>query len=404
MTSRLLLLVTMALVPASLGLAKPPKEAPPPPAQTEPPKAETPPAEPPGGLTLTPKDRATALAKEGAEFARNAHYAEAASKFQQSVLVFPMTDVFYNLAYTHEQLGDWKGCVDNYTAYLAGFRGEHDRADPPEIAAVNRSIEKCRETAQPPISITSSPEGAQVALASRDRVVGTTPFEMKLDPGSYTIFVLKDGFTPVETKVVVQPKQPGKFHFDLRPVVNSGKVRIKANIRDAMIFIDGKNYGITPFEDTPELEVGRHQVVVKRDDYTSVNRTFEITKGQTTELDVDMFLTNPPPSWRSYLGWTSISLGALAIGGGAVAFVFAEDEFNDTDDFEQLELFQNLGYYLGGSLFAVGLGLVIWEAAIDRVNDDDLIQAGIVPAPSIMPIVGIAPTDDGFFMSGGVRF
>lgn len=407
MNVRVQVLCVLIALTSSVAFAKPPKTPPakqePPPAQPVPP-AEPPKAEEPPGLTLSPKDRATALAKEGAEFARTGQYAEAASKFQQSVLVFPMTDVYFNLAYVNEQVGDWKGCTDNYSTYLERFKKEHDGADPPEVASVKRSIEKCKETAQPPITITSSPDGAQVAISTRDRIAGTTPFEMKLDPGTYTVYVLKDGFMPVETKVVVEPKQPGKFHFELRPVVNTGKVRINVNVKDAMIFIDGKNYGITPYLETPELSVGRHQIVIKRDLYTSVNRTFEVAKGQTLEVTADLFLSNPPPSWRDYLGYTCISLGTAGIGTGVVGFFLADREFNDTDSFKNFELMQNVGYYLGGSLVAVGLGLVIWEAVIDRVNDEDLIEASLDAPPSFIPIVGIAPTDNGVFFSGGLRF
>ncbi len=372
----------------------------------DPPTTPPPGDKPPEGLTLSPKDRATALAKEGSEYARNGQYAEAASKFQQSVLVFPMTDVYYNLAYVYEQLGEWKGCVDNYGTYLERFKAEHDGADPPEVAAVKRSIEKCRETAQPPVSVSSTPDGARVALNDRDRVVGTTPFEMKLDPGTYTLFLLKDGFQPVETKIVVEPKQPGKFHFELRPIVNTGKVRINVNVRDANIFIDGKNVGISPYLETPELEVGRHQIVVKKEDYTSVNQTFEIAKGETRDLDLALFLSNPPPSWRSYLGWTGIALGAVSIAGGVVSYYFADLEFNDTEDFELLSTLQTVGYSVGGSLLGIGIGLVVWEGVMDRVNDDDLIQAdGSVPeAPRVMPLANIQPLDEGFFISGGVRF
>ncbi len=374
-------------------------------AQAQVPPAEPPPGEkPPEGLTLSPKDRATALAKEGADYARNGQYAEAASKFQQSVLVYPMTDVYYNLAYVHEQLGEWKGCVDNYTSYLERYKAEHDGADPPEVAAVKRSIEKCRETAQPPVSITSTPEGARVALDDRDRVVGTTPFEMKLDPGTYTVFLLKEGFQPVETRVVVQPKQPGKFHFELRPVVNTGKVRITVNVKDANIFIDGKNVGISPYLETPELEVGRHQIVVKRDDYTSVNQTFEIQKGETREVDVALFLANPQPSWRSYLGWTGIAIGAIAVAGGVVSFYFADQEFSDTDDFKLLSTLQTVGYSVGGSLLGIGIGLVVWEGVMDRVNDEDLIQAEWSDGPRLVPLANIQPLDGGMFISGGLRF
>ncbi len=360
-------------------------------AQDQPPPEKK--DDPPGGMTLTPKDRATGLARAAAKLAQNGNYAEAASKFQQSILVFPMTDVYYNLAYCYEQVGNWKGCVDNYETYLERYRKEHDGADPAEVGSIKRSIEKCRETAQPPITIESRPSGARVALGSPDKMIGTTPLKQKLDPGSYKVFISKDGYKPVETQIMVQPKQEGRFLFELQRVVNTGTVKVIVNVREATIYIDGKNYGLSPYKETPELPVGSHQLVIRKDRYDSVNASFVVKQGETTELFYEMVLTDPEPSWRSYLGWTSVSLGLLGVAGGVVASRFAEEEFNDTDDFEKLETIQTVGYWAGGSLVGIGTVLLIWEAVSDDVDEGDLI-----------PGVGVFPTDGGVFVNGAVRF
>ncbi len=375
------------------------------PTGTEPPDSASE-KTPPEGMMLSKKDRAIALAQKAAEYASNGQYAEAASKFQQSLLVFAVTDNYYNLAYVYEQMGQWKGCVDNYTIYLARYRREHDGADPPEVASINRSIEKCKETAQPPISITTTPEGAQVAIDSPDKILGSTPINQKIQPGTYTIFIRKDGYNPVETKIVVRPKQEGAFHFDLRQEEKKGQVRVVVNVKEATIYIDGKNYGLSPYLETPNLEVGRHQIVVKKDLYTSINATFDIVKGQTTELQYDMYLSEPPPSWRSYLGWTFVSLGALAVSGGAIAYYFADQEYNDTDSFEQLQLLQNLGYGLGGGMMGVGISLLIWESVSESVDENDLIETSKARTLPVTPSgIAVLPlSNGGVFLTGGLVF
>ncbi len=351
------------------------------------------------------KAKATELAKQGAELARTGQFTEAVSKFQESLATFPLVDVYYNLAYCYEQLGDWKGCTDSYEKYLEAYRKDHKGADPPEITSVKRSMEKCKETAQPDITVTSEPPGAQVSLGSRDKVIGTTPVTIKVDPGTYELFISKADYGPVETKIVVLPKQPGKFHFDLRKVAKVGKVRITVNVREATIYINGKNYGISPYLETPELEVGRHQIVVKKERYKSVNETFEVKLDQTTELKYQIFLVDPPPSWRSYIGWTGISVGLVCIAGGIVAYKFADNEFQGTDNFTKYKLLQDLGYGLGGGLLGLGIGLVIWEAFADRVDKTDLVTDGGDVLPPQMPFnVGVTPTRGGAFVSGEVRF
>ena len=346
-----------------------------------------------------PKTKATELAKQGAELARNGQYAEAASKFQESINVFPMVDVYYNLAYSYEQLGQWEGCVQNYTKYIEVYKAEHSSADPPEIISVRRSIDKCTETVQPPITITTEPPGAQVALGAKDKILGATPLTQKLPPGTYQIFITKQDFTTVEAQIVVRKNEAGKFHFDLAKLTNTGKVRIVVNVKEATIYIDGKNYGISPYLETPELDAGAHQIVIKKERYGSINQPFEIQKDKTTELRYEIFIIDPPPSWRSYLGWAGVSIGVVCIAGGIVAYKFADDVFNDSPEYDQRVLLQNIGYGVGGGLLGIGTALLIWEAFSDSVDKADLIDVGALPLD-----LGVTPTRDGVFFNGTVRF
>ena len=354
----------------------------------------------PPGLTPDPKARAMTLANEGAKYAGNGQYKEAAAKYEESIRIHPIVDVFYNLGYVYEQMGQWKGCTDNYNQYLTRYRKGHNGADPAEIAGIKRSLEKCKESVQPPIEVTSEPPGARVALGAKNKLIGTTPLKQKIDPGSYQLFIMLDGHKTVQTAIVVQPRQPGKFHFTLQKVVNTGKVQVVVNVRDATIYIDGKNFGLSPYRETPSLEVGKHQVVVKKDRYNTVNQTFDVQRGRTTELKFDLHLDDPPPSWKSYLGWAAVSIGAVSIAGGVVAYKFADEKFNDTDDFDQLLLFQNLGYGLGGGLMGVGTILLIWEAFSDAVDSKDIIDVALEPPLQL----GVTPTDGGAYFSGSVRF
>ena len=292
-------------------------------------------------------------------------------------------------------------CSEHYKKYLEKYRKKHSGADPAEIIGIKRSIEKCKESVQPPVEVTSDPPGARVAQGKRTNLIGTTPVKQKVDPGKYKLFVMKDGFNTVELDINVQPMRPAKFHFTLRKVVRVGKVQVTVNVKDATIYIDGKNFGLSPYRETPELDVGKHQIVVKKDRYTSINQTFEVTNGKTTKLRYELFLRDPPPSWRSYLGWASVSIGAVAIAGGVVAFKFADEKFNDTDSFDELVLLQNLGYGLGGSLMGVGTVLLIWEAFTSAVDDSDIIDMDAQAAPFHL---GVAPMGDGVYINGSVRF
>ena len=385
--------VIVGLLSSPIDAKEPPKTT----GKKAPPAAKE--KTPPEGHTPDPKDRATKLAKEGAELARNGRYQDAAAKFQQSLAIYPIVDVYYNLGYCYEQLGNLQGCVDYYKRYLEQYRKTHNNTDPPEVQGVQRSIEKCTEKRQPPITVTSNPTGAQVSLGSKDKLIGTTTLTYKLKPGTYKLFIAKAGYVPVATNIVVLAQQPGKFHFDLRKVQDTGKLSVAVNVKGATIYIDGKNYGISPFTDTPDLKAGRHQIVITKDRYSEINATFTIAQGKTTELKYNLFLIDPPPSWRSYLGWAFVSIGVVSVAGGVVAFQFADAEFNDTSKFDDLIFYQNLAYGIGGGLLGTGTALLIWEAFTDSVDTRDLIRQSALPVN-----IGIVPTRDRVYIGASVRF
>ena len=358
---------------------------------------ETPPTV---GEDLSPKERAEKLAIDGKKLVENGQYLEASAKFRESLKLHPIIDVYFNLAYSHEQLGEWKGCVTNYKLYIAAYRKDHSGTEPPDIIGVKRSIEKCKEIAQPPITITSTPDGAQVALSDKHNIIGQTPITRKLNPGTYKVFLSKAGYVSKEAQIEVLPKQPGKYHFDLAKVIKTGTIKITVNVRDATIYIDGKNVGITPYRQIPKLNIGTHQIVVKKDRYTNINQTFVVEESLETDLNFKLFLIDPTPSWRSYLGWTGVTIGVVSIVGGIVAYRLAEEEFSDTELFKELVLYQNLGYSVGGSMLGIGISLLIWEAVRDAVDSDDLVEES-----AELPIhMGFVPAAGGGHFYGTVRF
>ena len=89
--------VIVGLLSSPIDAKEPPKTT----GKKAPPAAKE--KTPPEGHTPDPKDRATKLAKEGAELARNGRYQDAAAKFQQSLAIYPIVDVYYNLGYCYEE-------------------------------------------------------------------------------------------------------------------------------------------------------------------------------------------------------------------------------------------------------------------------------------------------------------
>ena len=76
-------------------------------------------------------------------------------------------------------------------------------------------------------------------------------------------------------------------------------------------------------------------------------------------------------SWRSSLGWTSLSLSFVSLAVGGVASYYADQEYNDTPTFDQLKRYEGIGYGVGVSLAVSGLALIVWDLLRDNVREAD---------------------------------
>lgn len=314
------------------------------------------------------KVRAEALNTEATNFYKTGRYKEAIEKFQRANEINPDPELVFRIAVAYQQLESWQECVNYMDRYLesAPTGPKRDRADNTRKSCDAR-IERDQQ-----LIIDSDPKGARVFLDDRAKgVQGQTPFSNYVRPGSHKVWIELDGYDTVEQTIQVQTKEPFRLNLVMRKMQNRGWLFVDSILIDARVYIDGKNVGLTPFQEPLGYGAGLHQVVVERDGYTRFTKQVNVNKGQVTTVDAYMVRTDNISTWRTGLGWTAEVLGALCIGGGVVAFFLAEDEYNDTDDFDKLAFYEKLGYGLGGGLMAVGTGLLIWDAARDVVDDKD---------------------------------
>ena len=128
----------------------------------------------------------------------------------------------------------------------------------------------------------------------------------------------------------------------------------------------------------------------------------DLKANQTVTVFANLFLVDPPATWKEPLGWTSFSLGLVLLAGGVTGHFFAKDEFQGSKTFEEYELYQNLGYGIGGGLIGLGLLFIIWEAAdAAHIKPEDAVADGPVE-PTIRPLVHA--TQGGGVVGAGVQF
>lgn len=325
--------------------------------------------------------------REGEAAFRKGLYSKALEYFQKSNALFPHPVNLFNIARTHERLGDGRACIDGYEAYLDVYRRANAGKNPDDTTEVNAAITKCRLLLAPEITIETEPAGATVSIDNEDKILGQTPTTIALEPGQYTLYLNSPGYAPFKQQIEVLPGRPLKLHFKLEQFRSLGSVRVKSNIRDAGIFIDGRNIGLTPYREPIELSVGRHQVTVRKDDYNSYSEDIEISEAEETLVIAELFLADNPNTWKTPVGWTALSLGIATGVGGYFAGWQADKFFSDSDDFKQWSGLQTIGYAAGGTLIGLGLALIIWDAVDDSsVKSADALDT-LSHAPSFRPFV-----------------
>ncbi|MGB0588834.1 MAG: PEGA domain-containing protein [Myxococcota bacterium] len=373
---------------------------------------------------IASKERAEELSAEATELFQKELYNSAVELFIKAYQADPQLVFIYNIAVCYERLGDSDNCVDYYEKYLTQFGVENDGAAPEDLVDVRNTIAKCRLGAKVQITIESDPPGASVAIDQRGTIVGQTPLSLRQDAGTYTFYVDLPEHQPIERKVEVRTGEPVRLLFTMEKVVRTGTITVRANITGATIFVDGRNIGLTPYNDPIRVDEGTHQLILKKEDYTIYSEETYIAAGDAQTLTAELWLRDPPTTWKGYVGWTALGLGAgLVTGGffmgqeaskhyaessqiplGLLDVPLSETTYEPSSEFGQFQLLEQVGYWTGGVMMGLGLSLVILEAFdVYMIKKEDAPFENIdSDSVEILPI--FSPTRGGGFAGARVTF
>jgi len=321
-------------------------------------------------------------------------YDEAVTLFRMADRMMPAAVIDFNIAKAFERQSRYEDAIKSYESYLKRYQ-DANGVLPPDGLDVQKTVAFLKQLSRkelPEVLIESDPPGANVYLNDPDhaKILGQTPYTARLAKGAYEVSLAADGFAPLTKTIDVSAEAPAKFVFKLEKIVHVGTLEVGVNIKGARIYLDGKVVGLSPLPPT-KVEPGERQVVVEKDQYTTYRAMAKVTTNETTKVSVTLYLENPPSSWRSYVGWPLVSVGVLGIGAGIAFWQLADREYNTTDKFKKYQLFQNLGYGLGGGLVGAGFGFLIWEWARDSINEADKIGVNnlyLLPSPGGVTIGG----------------
>ena len=333
---------------------------------------EAPPPPPPAPAQPVQTD-ADKLGEQGRDAYRTGNYAEAFRLFEKAFVLDDSTRWRYNMSKCKEKVAHYREAVRLLQRYLDHFRQRNPGQQPPDLADVQHLIRDLKQRAfeaLPEVEIRSVPVGAQVILGD-GTTIGSTPVTTHMEPGRYKIILKMPNHVDLEAELAVPQAGKVSLVFGLKSKMKRAAVSFWCNVRGAQVAVDGKVVAVTPFLGQIDVEPGRHQILMSKLGFETIEREVSVPEDKMLQARMVLHPKATRASWRGYLGWPLMILGGLAVGGGAVAANFANDEYTGTQKFKDIEQLQNIGYVGGGTAVGLGLALVIWDGLRDGIADED---------------------------------
>lgn len=121
------------------------------------------------------------------------------------------------------------------------------------------------------LSVDSYPKDSEVYL--NGEYIGNTPISKTINVGKYSIEVRKEGYKNYFKEIEIKKGRETIIIANLERKI--GGISVKTEPDGATVYIDGKNYGLTPIE-IFDLEVGKHEILITKEGYKSIIKEVEI--------------------------------------------------------------------------------------------------------------------------------
>lgn len=174
------------------------------------------------------------------------------------------------------------------------------------------------------LHIQSLTVGAQVMIDGE--IVGDLPLQtpLKLKPGSHSIKITKPGHADYIDTFKIKRRKRTTLEIDLLPI--SGVLRLSSDPPGAMVIIDGRQLGETPYDG--ELKPGERALELRLPGYSTHKERVRVTAGEIYPLDVTLFevpVAAPVVETPWYGHWWVWAGAAVVIGGVTVAAMNQDD-------------------------------------------------------------------------------
>ncbi len=277
--------------------------------------AEAPAAAPEAAPAKTPeqlKDEARARFQRGLQLLREEAWAPALAEFLASRTLFPTRAATTNAGVSLRKLQRYDESLAMYETLLREFP---DLPDADKVEA-QRAIAELRALVGT-VEVTAAEPGAMIVIDGRERAEFPTIEPLRVNAGSHTVRVFKEGYEPFETRVDVAGGQTAGVSAKLRALAESGRLKVVEQTGKALdVVVDNVTVGKTPWEGL--LGVGDHTVVLRGEEGKTgtAPARVKVKKTETAsivlraeELDASLRIEPVPVS-------AVVSIDAVPVGAG----------------------------------------------------------------------------------------
>lgn len=153
------------------------------------------------------------------------------------------------------------------------------------------------------LSLESNPESAEIEIDGK--TYGNTPFKDFFEQGQHKIRLTKNGYKPYEKIVTVKRDETTDVNVALEML--PGSLSIESEPSGAALFINGIDYGVTPYK-RDVIDAGDYTIRLSKDGYDTLEQTVTVHPGEpmdrTFTLDSNLgsiILSVNPPGMNVYL-------------------------------------------------------------------------------------------------------
>ncbi|NLI56841.1 PEGA domain-containing protein [bacterium] len=164
------------------------------------------------------------------------------------------------------------------------------------------------------LSIDSYPQNCEVYL--NGEYVGVTPLEKSVNIGKYALEVKKEGYEDYKKEITIERGKETVIIANLE--ISTGSLIVKTDPDGATVFVDGKNYGLTPIE-IKDLEIGEHEIVISKEGYAQIIKKIDIGEETLTIEEIlieaisEIFINTNPKGAKVIINGEEIGITPLTL-------------------------------------------------------------------------------------------